>query len=533
MIAAMPLNVSEARVAMEGARLGLLHETLVLMAISNYKPAPISHMFGDPDQNEALLQMYYNPAKPNDATAAALASLSCYMFWDAHWNRNYAQNKLMEFDEISHIGLGRADRLWHWDESMDEEHTQWCKQYHINPTSVRSVTETVENVLNVLFQSKCEPDFLRATDPTPLWKREQDWTGLPFEGKQMFLRVYGPERSHFLCKALTILYESRSGVRALSDAEAFHGNMLQSVAYTPCLRVKDAPLACVHFLMGCCKYGKSCRNSHSRNAKRPRCKYNIMGSCLKGDDCVFSHEDEEDTDMDIDFVPKNAILVESSGSSLTPLVPMIESLQLPMGPLEWFKTNADHLFLLGEGDFSFAKCLASLGAPPRFASTNNKNGGSPMKNLPSTPIFYDVDATRLHLNMVVKGAIQSYNVSTFAWNYPFVTGADDDPVAQEQLVLQTFQSLMLLLHGINLATPGSKSPVLHLALLLQGDQFSRWNVLRSCWRTGWRLHGWCPFPHSQFPSYVPSRHDGNPFPVERARFYLFRLEANTLADGDP
>lgn len=165
------------------------------------------HISGDPDQNEALLQGYYNQAKPNDATAAALASLSCYLFWDAHWNRNYVQNKLIEFDENTQIGSGRVDHLWYWDESIDEEHTQWCKQYHINPTSVRSVTETVESVLNVLFQSKCEPDFLRATDPTPLWKREVDWTGIPFEGKQMFLRVYGPGRSHFLCRALTILYE--------------------------------------------------------------------------------------------------------------------------------------------------------------------------------------------------------------------------------------------------------------------------------------------------------------------------------------
>jgi hypothetical protein len=192
-------------------------------------------------------------------------------------------------------------------------------------------------------------------------------------------------------------------------------------------------------------------------------------------------------------------------------------------PLEWFKANADRLFLLGEGNFSFTNCLVSLGAPPRFASTNKESGDSALKNLPSTPIFYGLDATRLHTNIVVKGTIQSYNVSTFAWNYPFVTGADEDPVAQEQLLFQTFQSLTLLLHSINLATPG-KSTVVHLALLLQGDQFSRWNVLRSCLRTGWRLNGWCPFPHSQFPSYVPSRHDENPFPVDRARFYLFRLE---------
>jgi hypothetical protein len=62
-----------------------------------------------------------------------------------------------------------------------------------------------------------------------------------------------------------------------------------------------------------------------------------MGSCLKGNDCIFSHEDE-DTDTDIDFAPKDAILVERSGSSLTPMVPIIESLTLPMGPLQRYGT---------------------------------------------------------------------------------------------------------------------------------------------------------------------------------------------------
>ena len=47
-LAALPLNVSDAKVVLAGGQLGLLHETLALRAIYNHKPSPISHKFGSP-----------------------------------------------------------------------------------------------------------------------------------------------------------------------------------------------------------------------------------------------------------------------------------------------------------------------------------------------------------------------------------------------------------------------------------------------------------------------------------------------------
>ena len=94
-------------------------------------------------------------------------------------------------------------------------------------------------------------------------------------------------------------------------------------------------------------------------------------------------------------------------------------------------------------------------------------------------------------------------------------GADEEPLVQEDLLLSTLQSFVLL----QKCTEKS----LTFALTLQGDQFSRWNVLRSIWRTNFRLLGWCDFDYDGFPGYHPRRGSGTKFPCNRPIFYLLQL----------
>jgi hypothetical protein len=71
------------------------------------------------------------------------------------------------------------------------------------------------------------------------------------------------------------------------------------------------------------------------------------------------------------------------------------------------------------------------------------------------------------------------------------------------------------------ATEPTTAPV--LALTLQGDQLSRWSVLRSARYAGWRLRTWCEFDDSEFPGYLPCRVNGDAFPAVDPRFYVFEL----------
>ena len=210
-----------------------------------------------------------------------------------------------------------------------------------------------------------------------------------------------------------------------------------------------------------------------------------------------------------------AILQQSMGGptpmSSHPLIPMIPSLSLPRGAFAWFKENAPHLFMLGEGQYTFSKALARASIPLRFASNLENNYVS----VSGTTTYTKVDATRLHADYRVLKAVETGHVTCFAWNFPFVGSAEEISYVQESLILSTLQSLVLLQR--------QTQKKLNLALTLQGDQFSRWNVLRSLWRTNWRLEGWCTFDYSVFGDYYPSRANGDKFPCDHPSFYLLQL----------
>jgi len=305
-----------------------------------------------------------------------------------------------------------------------------------------------------------------------------------------------------LCDVLTKLASSRSALASRSLAETFLGI---PTSRTRPLRSRnqnaDLPIACVHFLAGSCKFGETCRHSHSRHARRPPCRFFLSGRCSKGDNCIYSHEDPD----------ADETISGSQYGPTDPLVPVVDSLHLSGGALGWFKSMANQLFLLGEGNFQFTRALTAMGRPPLVSSSN----------LPSserTPgALIGVDATSLHLNPKVTQLVQIMGGDLrFAWNFPF-TGTEEDAMEHEALILQAFQSLVLLFEQ-------HCSSKISLGIALQGDQFSRWNVTRSAWRTGWNLIGWSDFDHKEFPGYHPCRQNGEKFPVESAKLYVFEVK---------
>jgi hypothetical protein len=101
--------------------------------------------------------------------------------------------------------------------------------------------------------------------------------------------------------------------------------------------------------------------------------------------------------------------------------------------------------------------------------------------------------------------------------------ADVDHSENENLLLDSFLSLSLLL---DTAWTIYEVEEFNFAVSLQGNQFSRWLVLRSAWRTGWELIGWSDLDWSKFQGFAPSRHNGKAFPEENCRFYVFSLKKN-------
>jgi hypothetical protein len=516
LMAALPLDVKDSTIVLVGASMGLLYETLALRVICNHKPSPIVHYFGERERNFYNLISYYPHYEQTDPTSGHLANLAAYMHWDAEWNSKRADRAKHEFRERTVPGSIETVRSWKWTEELETEHASWCKDHEINPTAVRSIAELIETTIHVFYHSQFEPEWLRCCNPTPLWKRRSEWSGRQAYGRCMIQRVY--ENSEMLCQSLTALC-NRQFQMASQHVHEMEGLSKQP---TRTKRTKEqeskVPMACIHFLTGSCKYGSKCRSAHSYKARRPPCRF--AGFCTKGDSCLFAHTG---TDDEFAYGSPDG---QFSLDAVVPLLPhlLLQGDPLQEGPMGWFQSNHSKLLLLGEGDFKFAAALQRMRLWPVAATTNHRLSSE----LLGQGYWDELDATRLHVDTRVLHHLQ--RIRSFAWNFPLAGSiVDVDNSENENLLLETFLSLSLLL---DIAWTLHHVEEFNFAVSLQGDQFSRWLVLRSAWRTGWELIGWSDFDKGRFRGYTPSRHSGNAFPAEYCRFYVFSLTRLKSKDQD-
>lgn len=429
--------------------------------------------------------------------------------------RKYEKNQLKSFQRDTTNGTKQSD-AWSWSEADDEDNIAWCKENGLNPSSMRSIKETIESTMNALYLGKHEPEWLRCSNPNPIWKRmkasELDSTS--YLEKDTLSRIYGDEKVFSLSEALTKLALNRSAEEALPFVQEYFG--LPSTNHSRSTRRTIAKgkekMACVHFLMGNCKFGNECQNVHSFSAPRPLCRF--YPNCSKGSSCVYSHGEP-------------SVAKQSKGASTRnksePLVPVMKEFSLQRGVLGWFGREHKESIILGEGNFEFSNSLVGLGLRPFLATTDVLNP-SPTGIYPKRTkarSMVGVDATSLHTNNDLIATIVNHTVVygssaiNVVWNFPFITDEDENAAAHEILIRDTFQSVKLLFERIG-AIHGK------FCLGLQGDQFSRWDVLKSAWAIGWKLDAWDTYCYDDFPGYVPRRLNGEAFPVGSTRFYIFK-----------
>ena len=517
LLAALPFAVADSNVILAGSQLGLLHEILAFKAICSHKPAPIVHHFGNTARNETTLQSFYPDVDVQDPNSVAMANLSAYIFWDTHWSarrgvqiRKKFETESGDFrgDELGN-GVG-AESLWRWTDELEQEHYEWCRSHDINPTAVKAIEEILHVVMNILFHSHFEPDWLRCSSPTPLWRQKSQWKAERYgEDDLDALRwVYGAKRSYALGEALASL-SSEGGLsslaiqRALVDMADNRPPPRSAAAFIR--KKKERPVACIFFLSGHCQFGSRCKNSHSPDAVPPPCRF--YPTCTKNN-CVYSHGDTtEDTTAVARSLVKNPLEAIADASAVS-----------SMEPVEWYLLNEGKLLLLGEGNFAFTRALRSLNLR-KFVSTTYE--GTPYMN--DVSFLKNVDATRLHLDARILSSVRSRGTSAFSWCFPYITDREEDEAGHEALLLAAFHSLTAL------CKESSSREGFTFALALQGDQFSRWNILRSALRTGWELIAFSNFDTSDFIDYQPCRANGEPFPLDKARFYVFSYRRGSIA----
>lgn len=502
LIAALPCQCSDANMIIQGAKSGVLYEALVMTAIKSTRPYPILHIFGESERNESIQKFFFRDTNPKDPKSVAIANFSAYLFWVVNWKKKILQKKGKDRflhctnsyrpstgpqyayslypDEVEdNEKLAPDCNVWQWSSQMVNAHSEFCKKYYINPTSVRAIDASVNVSLNTLYHKDYEPDWLQNQPSITEWSKHIHSNDVSL-GQDILGNVYGYQRGKEIYEILI----------QLQDPSA----IVSSSVYCPKVQEKTA---CIHFLNGNCTFGDRCRNAHSYTALRPVCRFFLNGGCSKSD-CPFSHSyNQESNDVTIKKLS-------------------IDSLRPDGGSFEWFKSKAEKLLLFGEGDFSFTRALVSQNIYPSYATTVNKQSSISSRTEKCT-ILTGVDATRCHKNEHLMAAAK--HITTCAWNFPY-TGNDENNEIHISLLSGAFLSAASFLETNLKHVHGQDA---EFALALQGDQLSRWCVLQSAQNAGFDLLWWEEFDNLLFPNYLPKRSDGECFPAQHARFYVFRL----------
>lgn len=153
MIASLPFTVEDANSIIYGARAGLLHEALALVAIKSTRPQPIVNAFGNDDSNRLNLSRYFPLVDPKDPSSVAVAHLAAYIYCYMNWNS--IRRKEMK-DHFAHATGGKSIsspffseysakhvdnfgfHVGSWTPKMDKVLGDWCREHFLNPSSVKS-----------------------------------------------------------------------------------------------------------------------------------------------------------------------------------------------------------------------------------------------------------------------------------------------------------------------------------------------------------------------------------------------------------
>lgn len=537
LLEALPLPNADARVVLAGARLGLLHETLAAVIIRSGRLPPVLLPSEGDEPRILQLRRYYRGARgSDDMHSAVFASLSAFMYWDCHWNRRRVEKVRASLLRLEDARLHRwtggglhktpnAFDLWQWTEETRREHEQWCQGHFLNQEGVLAVSTVMEDSMRVLFLSRFEPEFLRCQEGAqPLWKTEDSWRMQSiFARKDMLFHVYGTQGGDQLCTALRALWEANGDVGpALMMASEV---VVTGEGWNPCevkLPVATREEGRIASLLKSTNrmLGKTFGTSLRAPLvlRPPREKY--VSARTKAGVHLFEHSPDAPPVLDLNAKePQEPV-------DLRPIAPLVFDAFKSSGPVNWFTRAAPKLAMLGDGDCSFSRAMISMGHSPRVSSTKRVKG--PIRRRCRHRC---IDATRLHQNHVVLMMVLDYEIHCFAWNFPEADNSGDGDKGEakenESLILSLFYSLRMLMAKLyDLDEEGESLLVLQqpvmLGLSLHDDQFSRWSVLRSAQRVGWRLKGWCPFHHEDFPGYLPRMNNGRPIALKAARFYLFQ-----------
>mmetsp|Transcript_1367 Transcript_1367/g.2485 ORF Transcript_1367/g.2485 Transcript_1367/m.2485 type:complete len:1027 (+) Transcript_1367:353-3433(+) len=506
LISKLPFTVEEAGIVVYGAKHGLLHEALSLVAVKSARPQPIVQEFGENGCNEKNLRKYFQNVDIKNPMSVAIAHFAAYIYWRVKWMEIYRQGIMSEFmyqtngsscwhqphpffASSNNVNMSAPDcNLPVWTQEIEAAHAHWCKEHSINPTSVKMIQQHVDATINTIYHSDFELEWLRCQRPEPEWNRDMPMDILEVSGQfDVFSSVYGSYKGTDMSERLLIELQEQSLLQRRD-------------------RHQEA-MACIHFLRGDCKFGENCKNSHSICAPRPLCRFFSRPGGCTNTQCFYSHE-EKRSDVTDRSMMIDAIFGKFAG-----------------GALDWYLKHSSSMLLLGEGNLTFYHALQRSQAPPALVSTFSDSSLGLLVKDPSEYIG-GLNATRCHVeSRLMKHPMRS-NLKKFAWNFPSVDAGDNNDIEEKNKALLRGFFLSVAAGFINVENNKARQPCtkdVEIGLALHANEFSRWNVLQSATCAGFYLAWWDDFRPSAFPGYKPEQ-EQRKMQLQNPRFYVFKMK---------
>jgi HrpA-like RNA helicase len=519
-LAALPLTLSAARLAVLGGHEGFARDAAALAAVLDKSPLPITQPFGDAAACTANLQRFVGHARLGDRVSVIMANLAAYEFWQ-RCRRDTRRWALL--CQLAATPAAAPTPVIEPPDAAAEE--RWCASHRLSYTALLQIEAVVAGVMDALH--KWRPAFLA----------QMDYSGWAYEGLAVEHGCSGGDLCALSVPVVAELFPKELAdklERALCTITAQEETAIPLAMPIPIpvpkpggayAEASSAPL-CLFFKRpgGCTRVG--CRFAHVADARPPDCKFfGTRVGCSFGARCAYYHDPRKAPLQTISAAPMRGVraadlLLRKDAPLAAPLRELLDD------------ASGRAVLLLGEGDFSFAEALRRV-SQLRIVATSllsradveatYAGAAARLARLEAAGVtlLHGVDATRLDRTPAIPWA----DVKFVIFNHP---AADDDDAEANRDLLRGF------FRAATVAVMSNAADVLpeYVFVTLSNDQASRWGLdglvreaLMHC------SYSW-PLERSLFPGYAPLRNFDEPLAERESVTFCMEVTGRSIDTFD-
>ncbi|KAL8530954.1 hypothetical protein ACS0TY_007830 [Phlomoides rotata] len=517
LLASFSLSFDSSVLILKFADIGMLREGILFGILMDLQPLPVLRPFGQDNQFMEYVDSYYCGNSKDTGLGKKevlyMANFCAFQFWQRAFKDKCRLELIKNFFKL--------DEGHNVEVLLPESEEEWCLFHNLVPSALQLVTETYDDILNLLHRVR--PKFLGVYNSIPLHYDPYDFQhqcylscmdnkhldALAVEDEDLehenestkcadvpFVGPYDFHADEVAKKFASIVKEMR--IQLTEDASKGQNAFTYNNGH---YTTGGAPL-CRYFVNGSCNKGSQCAFSHSLQSKAPVCNFFFsLQGCRNGDSCFFSHESD-------------SLSISASKSSLC--VPEDEVIG-PESLLQFFPDSSDGCaLLLDDTDLHFTSYLVHQFVPSSIISTTAEtNAGTLDPLLKGTQVLGGLSHPyQTILSKEGDNLVSWFKVKCVLW---FPRFGDEEGEGEYQSLVQTFFSFL----AIRLLADSLHE--VQVILTMNNIRFSNLQVEKLARESFFFLRSSVPYDESSFGELFDDTTTKNSVLVSKPISYIFNL----------